>query len=175
MSCSIRSRSSSAAAATRAPWWLSVYPGTLSRAPRGSSRSVRCRSGPSCAPSAGLGASRVRRMWSPVGAGRPPFWVRVGRPYPQGWLWLQEQEKHSILSVRSPYKGNFCIFIITVRPWLSRISGTAITVNNETFSHYKEVAQYCIRGYFRGGFIFANFTSQTSQKFPLQFMSIYCN
>ena len=26
---------------------------------------------------------------------------------------------------------------------------------------------YCIRGYFRGGFIFANFASQTSRKFPL--------
>ena len=28
---------------------------------------------------------------------------------------------------------------------------------------------------FRSGFIFANFTSQTSRKFPLQFMSIYSN
>ena len=34
---------------------------------------------------------------------------------------------------------------------------------------------YCKHGYFRGGFIFVNFTSQTSQKFPLQFMSIYSN
>ena len=32
--------------------------------------------------------------------------------------------------------------------------------------------KYCIRGYFRGGFIFA---SQTLRKFPLQFMSIHCN
>ena len=34
---------------------------------------------------------------------------------------------------------------------------------------------YCICGYFRGGFIFVNFTRQTSQKYPLQFMSIYSN
>ena len=34
--------------------------------------------------------------------------------------------------------------------------------------------EYCIRGYFRGGFIFANFVSQ-SQKFPLQYMPIYSN
>ena len=30
-------------------------------------------------------------------------------------------------------------------------------------------------GYFRGGFIFTNFASQSSQNFPLQFMSIYSN
>ena len=34
---------------------------------------------------------------------------------------------------------------------------------------------YCICGYFSGGFIFANFASQTLRKFPLQFMSIYSN
>ena len=33
--------------------------------------------------------------------------------------------------------------------------------------------KYCTRGYFRGGFIFANFASQNSRKFPLQFMSIH--
>ena len=33
----------------------------------------------------------------------------------------------------------------------------------------------CIRGYFHGGFIFENFASQTSRKFPLQFMSIHRN
>ena len=32
---------------------------------------------------------------------------------------------------------------------------------------------YWIRGYFLGGFIFANFASQSSQKFQLQYMSIY--
>ena len=32
---------------------------------------------------------------------------------------------------------------------------------------------YCIHGYYRGGLIFVNFVSQTSQKFPLQYMSIY--
>ena len=36
-------------------------------------------------------------------------------------------------------------------------------------------ARYCIRGYFRGGFILANFASQTLQKFPLQYMPIYSN
>ena len=34
---------------------------------------------------------------------------------------------------------------------------------------------YCTSWNFRGGFIFANFASQTSRKFPLQFMSIYSN
>ena len=34
---------------------------------------------------------------------------------------------------------------------------------------------YCIRGYFRRGFIFANFASQFLQKFLLQFMAIYSN
>ena len=34
---------------------------------------------------------------------------------------------------------------------------------------------YCVRGYFRGGFIFFYFASQTARKFPLQFMSIYSN
>ena len=31
---------------------------------------------------------------------------------------------------------------------------------------------YFLRGYFRGCFIFTNIASQTSRKFPLQFMSI---
>ena len=34
---------------------------------------------------------------------------------------------------------------------------------------------YCIHGYFRRGFIFTNFASQSSQKFPLQYMAIYSN
>ena len=34
---------------------------------------------------------------------------------------------------------------------------------------------YCIRGYFRSGFIFANFASQSSRKIPLQYMAIYSN
>ena len=39
-----------------------------------------------------------------------------------------------------------------------------------------EKDMYCIlRGYFHSGFIFANFASQISRKFPLQFMSIYSN
>ena len=35
--------------------------------------------------------------------------------------------------------------------------------------------RYCIRGYFCGGFIFANSASQSSQKCPLQYMAIYSN
>ena len=34
---------------------------------------------------------------------------------------------------------------------------------------------YCISGYFRGGFIFANFASPSSRKFPLQYKAIYSN
>ena len=37
------------------------------------------------------------------------------------------------------------------------------------------LCQYCIRGNFRSGFTFANFASQTTQKFSLQYMSIYSN
>ena len=37
------------------------------------------------------------------------------------------------------------------------------------------VVKYCIRGNFRGGFIFENFASQTLRKFPFQYMSIYSN
>ena len=37
------------------------------------------------------------------------------------------------------------------------------------------VTRYCIRGYFRGGFIYANFASQSSQRFPLQYTAIYSN
>ena len=69
------------------------------------------------------------------------------------------------------------------------VSGTAIKITSGEFCHCDWPASlcvhdacsvclimvYCIRGYFRGGFIFANFASQTSQKFPLQFMSIYSN
>ena len=32
---------------------------------------------------------------------------------------------------------------------------------------------YCIHGYFCGDFIFVNFVSQSSRKFPLQYMAIY--
>ena len=40
---------------------------------------------------------------------------------------------------------------------------------------YQQWISYCICGYFRGGFIFANFASQSSRKFPLQYMAIYSN
>ena len=33
-------------------------------------------------------------------------------------------------------------------------------------------SEYCIHGYFCGGFIFANFARQSSRKFPLQYMAI---
>merc|ERR1711911_1706 len=34
---------------------------------------------------------------------------------------------------------------------------------------------YCISGYFRVDFIFANFASRSSRKFPLQYKAIYSN
>ena len=37
------------------------------------------------------------------------------------------------------------------------------------------MSPYCINCYFRGGIIFANFASQNSRKFPLQYMYIYSN
>ena len=37
------------------------------------------------------------------------------------------------------------------------------------------VLSYCIRGYFRGGFICHKFASQSSRKFPLQYMAFHSN
>ena len=53
--------------------------------------------------------------------------------------------------------------------------GTGLVMSDFISLYLTMVFQYCILGYFRGGFIFTNFASQTSRKFPLHFMPIYCS
>ena len=57
------------------------------------------------------------------------------------------------------------IFIFVIA-WYSSIFEMNEPLFKEKYVHWNFV-HYCIRGYFRGGFIFANFASQTSRKFPL--------
>ena len=64
-----------------------------------------------------------------------------------------------ILSTFADGHGHFCVHVF------KGFSNILLQYEPKQFSE-----TYCIHGYFRDGFIFVNFASQSSRKFPLQVM-----
>ena len=83
--------------------------------------------------------------------------------------------KGCLLRTFNSYTFNFNGGLCTAT--LAFVRGELRAREVSSFCEFRKIVYmyYCIRGNFRGGFIFTNFVNQTLRKFPLPFMSIYSN